>query len=142
MLRFPAYGCQITLCWLFLVLQAELILDLTEEVRRLRRADEELQQKNQHIADLQQEVTRLTEGPLLQKNQHIADPQQEVTHLREGPLLQKDLHVSGIQQDDTQQHNPDLQQEVTRLREEPPEWEEPPAEAGTTFMEMETTHEA
>ncbi|XP_063063898.1 uncharacterized protein LOC134456468 [Engraulis encrasicolus] len=41
--------------------QAELILDLTEEVRRLRQADEELHQRDQHIAQQQQEMTRVQE---------------------------------------------------------------------------------
>ncbi|XP_041953751.1 coiled-coil domain-containing protein 27-like isoform X2 [Alosa sapidissima] len=95
--------------------QAELILDLTEEVRRLQSADKELQQKNQLVADLQQEVTCL----------------------REGSLSQKDQHASGIHQEDALH----LQQEVTCRREDPSELEEPSTDEATALMEMETNQE-
>ncbi|XP_048098050.1 coiled-coil domain-containing protein 27-like isoform X2 [Alosa alosa] len=95
--------------------QAELILDLTEEVRRLQSTDKELQQKNQLVADLQQEVTCL----------------------REGSLSQKDQHASGIHQEDALH----LQQEVTCRREDPSELEEPSTDEATALMEMETNQE-
>lgn len=107
-------------CWLFLVLQAELILDLTEEVRCLQSTEEELQQKNQHIADLQQEVTRL----------------------QESLLSQRDLHASDVQQEDGKHHDPDPRQEVTRDKDGPSQLEEPTNEESLTLMNMETTQQA